>query len=82
MMLMMWSRIKLINFTPLVFYAASALWDSLPNIVLSKGTDYRRLVSFLERNVCESDTEGTRNKKNSTRISLSLWNDIENEKGR
>jgi hypothetical protein len=75
-------KIELINYTPLVFYATPALWDSLPNIVLSKGTDYLRLVSFLEKNVCESDTDGTRNKKNSTRISISLWNDIENEKGK
>jgi hypothetical protein len=75
-------KIELINYTPLVFYAASALCDSFSNIVLSKGTDYMRHLLFLEKNVCESDTEGTRNKKNSTRISLSLWNDIKNEKGK
>ena len=55
----------MINYTPLVFCAAPALWDSFPNIVLLQGIAYSKTyLSFLEKKVRESDTEGTTNKKN------------------
>jgi len=57
----------LIDHTPPVFYAVIALWDSLPNIVLFEGILYWKVhFSFLEKKVRESDTEGTRDKKNQT----------------
>jgi hypothetical protein len=79
----------LINYTRPVFYTAPALWDSFPNIVLLKDTDYHRYLSFLEKKVGESDPEGTIDKKNmtpsiqthlSSSFFISLWICTENEK--
>jgi hypothetical protein len=63
------SELILINHTPPVFYAVIALWDSLPNFVLLQGTVYSKVcLSFLWKKVRESDTEGTRDKKNMTSL--------------
>ena len=80
----------MINHIPQGFYGTSALWDSFPNIVLLKVSFIKYGLSFLEKKVRESDTEGTIGKKNMTyghyQLSLSLIDDMEwyreNEKGK
>jgi len=61
----------LINHTPPVFYAVPALWYSFPNFVLLHGIIYWKTdISFVEKKVRESDTEGTRDKNNPTPTSF------------